>query len=640
MQCDLRGKVRKEMKKIFKQFIAMLLVVVLQLNAVCYINAADFPESDTIQNLDEQDVSLTGTDSFGNMLAEQANAQMKQQQGNNNISGLKFSGNTATVEFTARQDAELVVAVYDENDRTKMLTAGKMDIAAGATSASIILNQDEMPQYFIAKAFMLERESHKPLCNAYTTELYMKVICDLRESTVDDYDEEKVVQFDGNNRDTDFAVLNEKTVSVEEDENKNRLKDNGDGSYTITNADSTFTKLKEGDTFSYKCQNGDLILVKIANSVINGETVIIYEDPNTDLRDYFDYIKIEADSSQGECSVDNSHLKKGVTPLDKGESAEFSAQAIEGDVSGGVDFSYNIDIEVSGPIRDSKVIISGVVDLGFLATIDYYLALKYQYFSAQFDVSLNGTYSMSGEIEKKEITLGEFSVQPLPCINIGFEPDVVVSASAKMTATIGIKGTIGSAYDSDSGFEDLSFGLDPEYKFEIEGKIFVGIKASPVISIINKKLCKGKVSFLTGMEFVATRASYVYGEEDQIHECNTCFSGVVNRKTEVEISLDIMKDLKNLKKTFDLGVCKIADFYYSEDYHEFGYNTTCPHIRYPVEVVVKGKQDQLIENAMITVTDEKTGLPVDVYTLNERKNQLTLIKMDLPRYTCQMAVIV
>ena len=70
------------MKKVFKQFIAMLLVVVLQLNAVCYINAADFPESDTIQNLDEQDVSLTGTDSFGNMLAEQANAQMKQQQDN------------------------------------------------------------------------------------------------------------------------------------------------------------------------------------------------------------------------------------------------------------------------------------------------------------------------------------------------------------------------------------------------------------------------------------------------------------------------------------------------------------------------------------------------------------------------------
>ena len=49
------------MRKVFKQIIAILLIIVLQLNSVCCINAADFQKYDSTQNETESNISIKGS---------------------------------------------------------------------------------------------------------------------------------------------------------------------------------------------------------------------------------------------------------------------------------------------------------------------------------------------------------------------------------------------------------------------------------------------------------------------------------------------------------------------------------------------------------------------------------------------------
>ena len=47
--------------------------------------------------------------------------------------------------------------------------------------------------------------------------------------------------------------------------------------------------------YSYKYKDGTLLLVKVAEISVNGTTVEITEDSNAELKDYFDYVKIDKD---------------------------------------------------------------------------------------------------------------------------------------------------------------------------------------------------------------------------------------------------------------------------------------------------------------------------------------------------------
>ena len=168
-------------------------------------NAQEVKVTDTSQNFE-----VEGNDSVGDALAsaisEETQESENRKQSADNITGLEFEDNTAVVEFQTQTEAELVVAVYDE-EQLQMLASGKDFVSQEENTAEITIS-GEMPQYFVATAYLLNRESHEPLCEAYTTELYTKTVQDLKNSTVDDYDQDKVVQLD-NDKETNFAVLND-----------------------------------------------------------------------------------------------------------------------------------------------------------------------------------------------------------------------------------------------------------------------------------------------------------------------------------------------------------------------------------------------------------------------------------------------
>ena len=600
----------KKMKKLLALLIVMSIVSTSMGTAV--FATSDLPaETQSDQKTESEDnlqnnanIDVEGTDSVGDILAlaisEENEKSQERQKSANSITGLDFSESNASVEYQTEEDAEIVVAVYDEQ-HSRMLASGNTDASKDVTVASVTITGD-MPQYFVATAFLLDKESHEALCDSFTTEMYTKDIQDLKNSTTDNYDQDKVVQLEEGNKDSNFAVFNDETKVVTEDSEKNQIKDNGDGTYTITNMDDTLSDLKAGDTIACSYSDGTFLLIKAGSIQSDGTTIIVTEDTDAGLTDYFDYVKIEADSSQGEMEVDNSLLEDGVTPTSDVQEAGYSSH--EASISRSV--SYNASKEF-----ESGVKLTGNCTYGFRFTIDVYGTSQYQYLSIKNEVNAGISVDISGKLAQKEIPLGRIEVQPVPCINVGFTPSFVVEASAKIEWSGEISACIGGAYDGNTGFKNLSTWPSCDSSLKMEGKLFIGIKATPYVSFISDKLAKASLSFTGGTEIIAT--NNIYGAADgKLHECTLCLGGKVYANLSLELETDFLKDKVKKTKSYNLAKIKISDFYYSTDHDEFGW-TTCPYISYPVKVSAKDKDgNNITGTTTITVTGKESGKAVKI----------------------------
>lgn len=588
------------MKRTIKQITAMLLVVIMCVSAPTTALAEGTVAQNNAETVSGQsDVTITGTDSVGNMVAKEATAQQEDQQGKKaSISGLNFNGNQAEVEFYTTEDADLVVAVYDEQ-QVQMLGSGKVTVAAGDTTATVTVNAT-MPKYFVASAYLLQKDTHKPLCDLYTTQLYTKEIQEVKNSTIDDYKEENILELDSSDRDNNFAVYNDETVVADESSKKNQITANGDGTYTVKKADASFTGLKKGDTFSYKYEDGSVLLVKIADILVNGTTVTIREDTNTDLTDFFEYLKIETDGSEPEnMSVDENGMDAGVSLIQEMSDTP-AATAFQGE--------GNFEQSVSYSLNDKKL--TGTLTLKFSESLNYYIAVKRQYFSFQLAYSMGISGSITKELGKA-FSLGKIQTTPVPGVNVAFKPAFVVKASGTISFNAEFKGKLGGSYDSNVGFSDLSSEPSCKSKIVVEGTLFLGFEASIVPSVINEKVCSVEYNTTVGVESKGTQK--VDPSEDVVHNCKSCIEGKLNAKLSVDMKLNLIGDMLGIKVTLISGTIKLSDWYYSIDRGEYE-RTTCPHICYPVDVSVTDKDGIPVKNAIITLLEEKTEKPVMIYT--------------------------
>ena len=597
------------MKKI-KQFLVMLLVISLSITSLgsTVFAASDFSSETQDEQITDssQNLNVEGTDSVGDMLAsvisEENNNSEERKQSANNITGLEIEDDTAVVEFQTLTDAEVVVAVYDEQ-RVQMLASGNEMVSQDENMATVTISGD-MPQYFAATAYLLDADSHEPLCEAYNTELYTKDVQDLKNSTADDYDLDKVLQLDEDDKKTNFAVFNEETTVADEGADKNQLNDNGDGTYTITNADSSFTDLKVGDTFSYNYEDGTVLLVKVADISVKGTTVTVRKDTDTDLTDYFDYVKIETDEVQEDWNVDNSDLEEGVTAADS--EAYTQASRIGGSGSSKYSTSWNIYKNL-----DENVTITGSFKYSFSFTMDVYITAGYQYLSVKNEYSAGIEVNITGTSKLIDIPLGRISTQPIICVKVELIPAFLVETSGSVTWSGEIKGSSGGAYDSNSGFKNLSSSPSCQSSLKVEGKIFMGVKVSPSVSIVDSDLANASLGFSGGAEIAASYSVYDTSK-DQIHECKKCLKGEVKSKLSMELTVKLIKGKVYRKRSYDLGTIKTGDFYYSIDYDEFGW-TTCPHVCYPVKISVTDKDGKAIKGiSTVRVADSKTGEVVEI----------------------------
>lgn len=135
------------MKKI-KQFLVMLLVISLSITSLgsTVFAAGDFSSETQDEQITDssQNLNVEGTDSVGDMLAsvisEENNNSEERKQSANNITGLEIEDDTAVVEFQTQTDAEVVVAVYDEQ-RVQMLASGNEMVSQDENMATVTIQE-------------------------------------------------------------------------------------------------------------------------------------------------------------------------------------------------------------------------------------------------------------------------------------------------------------------------------------------------------------------------------------------------------------------------------------------------------------------------------------------------------------------
>lgn len=309
-----------------KRVISLLLILVM-LTGMLPVFAQAQEEPTTA--VDNGDVTMEGTNGFGNLLAEDiANQQatMEDQVASGyTLTNLEITGNTATVTYDSLEEATVVVAIYTE-DGMQLLTSGKATVIPEETTATVTV-EGEMPQYFMASAYLLDSYDMSPLCPAYQSPLYTKEMQDLLASTTEDYDSERVLNLD-EDKTTNFAVYAEGTILIEQLQGVNIVTSIDDSTltYVIENTDSSITSLKPGDVFAYPYADGEMLIAKVSAITIEGTTAII-TGAELEMEEVFSHVKIDGEKGSEAVTVDDSTATKGVTYGGKiGGSKAVSAQ--------------------------------------------------------------------------------------------------------------------------------------------------------------------------------------------------------------------------------------------------------------------------------------------------------------------------
>ena len=588
-------------KQLFSKFLAITLAITLIFSVFSVsAGAVSADEKSNSQNANVQDnLSVSGTNSLGTMLANEIADKNEEAEDNNgyNVFSVAVSGNNAVVSFETITDATLLVAIYNESCDT-LIATGTTEVTNGETEKNVILDTNDMPQYFYVKGYLIDTTTNKPLCTAYSSPMYTKDMQEFLSKTTDDFEENKVLNFD-NDDDNNFAVYKDEVKLVDESGETNKVTKSDDTTktYVIENIDDSISSLSEGDIFSYDYSNGDALIVKVASITIDGTTATITgEDANLD--DVFDYVKIDSTAKKSDFTYDESTVGEGVSILSEQKSRKSRAIDISGSASWSVPFSVSY--------VDNGVNVKGSLTYGSSVYVKVYLSVQYQYLELKVDQTLKLDLSVSTNLFESSIDLFEFGVSPIAGVYVTVTPSLVIEGSINCSISATMKTTNGFSVSNTEGYKDLTTNPKLETKLDFSGSVFIGAKATLKIRVLGS-LVEGGFTLKNGVD-ISGKFDDTKDSSSKKHNCSACIKGDIYKKIGGSIYIKFLNS-KNLKFELSLNVkTKISDFYYSLDHQTFDF-TTCPYVSYKVNIIVKNSNGSFVSGASVngTATTDSDG---------------------------------
>ncbi|MBQ7784027.1 MAG: hypothetical protein IJ368_08670, partial [Oscillospiraceae bacterium] len=623
----------------FKRILSAVTASVMAVTAVsgAVVGAIDTPTNAVAEPYSysaDNDYSVEGTNAIGNLFAERIEAEMRdsdsaeEENGGCYINSLEINGKTAVIGFETMVMCTAVVAIYDDTG-AKMLASGSAAVSEGETTANVAIEIETMPESFMAKAYLVDTVSMRPLCEAFECRDYTAEMQAFFATTTSDFDAERVIDLSGDPTDSDanFAVLKDEVIMVEYQSNKNKLYSSDDENkiYCFEYTDSSMYSLAEGDILAYTCENGDLLIIKVKtkevlDEISMGMDIKITGD-EVNIEEVFTYVRLETgfSSSDEDVTVDVSQAEygEGVTyvPNTEAQSAQSSVgsdiTAETKDLDINDSFSYGIKFEMDYEAKKGVHVIGGIE---FKHTFSYtiyhdarWFEKDYVYieFTKEDEITLSA--SVSGEIEDITVIklVDDVTLYSNGALKITMDFGIEIQAEAAITLEATITKLEGFRFDSDVGkIEEIKSGPVLKTDAAIEGTIYIGpvlsieasIKAGPV------KLASATLEVKVGAEIEGHPEVYSYEEgADEIHACeNVCISGTIYGVASLSIKVEVFGFFK---ETFTLAKLKskISDFYLPYDgFFEFG---TCPNKRYRVTLVVTNNE-QPLSDVKATLYDE------------------------------------
>ncbi len=562
-------------------------------------------------------VSMEATDSFGKLLMNSIDEQNSASSSENRVIGVTVDGSTATVEYVAAEDADIVVALYTDDSEELMSASGTApafvtEDNTGSSTATVSLT-GSIPNSFVVKAFLLDTVEHAPLSNEFTSNAYTKDMQDLKNATVDDYPADRVVNLDEND-DTNFAVVKDDVVLVNEDDTSTgamSVIDNGDGSYTIYNADEKTRNMQPGEIFVYQCDEG-ILVVQVETIDVSGSTVVISGNDALDLIDVFDVVKIEATDDGSQLEYDGTGVDEEVhyNGLVKEQDSLDETNAFSDDVtfSFAHKFVIGTDTFYDGEKKDeddahitTKFGINAVLNLKLSTKFQYLIAADKQNFSCSLESEASGGVEVSYNASTK-IDLGFFK-KSLPGIYINYTPQLVFKFDITGEFYYTLTTKQGFSCDGHT-ITDTSEKPVVEFSIKVSGTLYIGVEFAPSIKVGFYKFFKARTeeNFLSLLEL---EVAFSIGAEgtieptveaevvepnkitseysgNSVHECNACLSGDIYSKVGLTVTVKIIKVWSTTETLLDYR-SHILTLYYSISYNDFG-SGKCPHKLYLVNI--------------------------------------------------------
>lgn len=594
-------------KKIIAALLAFLLAfsgIIVQMDAYAVQKFENNGKSQRQEHTEfKNDLSVRGTNSFGNLLAEELSQEAEEQQQHLgcNIFSIEVTDRRADVTFETAIDAALVVAIYEE-DGIKMLDSAKVDVSEGETQAAVSFGLEEMPRYFYLRGYLVEHDSLQPLCISYDSPMYTQEMQEFLVKTTEDFDADRVLNLD-EDTENNFAVYSEETIRIPESENENQVvtADDGNNTYVIEDANEYISALKKDDVFAYEYGEGEVLIIKVGSIHMDGTTATI-TGAETSMEEVFEYVKIDGEAGPEDAQVDDSSCEEGVTYAGLVDDAEESGiETCAQRLGGSEEKSFKHEFDKKLSIGGGSVTISGGVELKLNFSAQIYISHSEKYIELKMDYTAQIRAAVDGKIQK-EILLARVSFL-FYGIEAELTPNLIVDASANISLKGTLKGTVGFRATL-KGMKNITSTPKFTTEFKAEGKIYIGLSLVPRISILNKSLASASLTAKVGAQ-VDAALSQDKGTAARIHTCKNCIKGAIYAKysltAEARILMIKSPTLQLLDKTH-----KITDFYYSLDHNKFAF-TLCPHYRYQLAVVVLDEDGKKIANAQVKSPFEVNG---------------------------------
>ena len=569
-------------------------------------------------SVDSSDTSVTATNGFGRLLLDGMDDSVNGTDFSsaNRVIGIKINDAAATVEFVAAETADLVVAIYTDDDAQEMVASGTVEVqptAANNGSTTVVVPlTGTIPNYFTAKGYLLDKAEHAPLSAAYLSSEHTKAIEEIKNATIEDFPEEKVINLDADPS-TNFAVVADGVVRAVEGENDTAESENGiaaqngaafnnvisadaeSQTYIIENPSNRVKYLRSNQILVLKYDETNMIVTRVDSTEQNGNVITIRGKLDFDLEDAFDFLKLEEQTGgDKQYQYVAGTGDEGLTYL--GE--EYSAGV---DETNAVDINIPITLQSKFQLYKPKTI-EGSAKIGVTGTFKFYLSAGQKELATSAKAYANISAKFEQTRMEVAVPLGVYEFSPIAGIYMAIRPTFKFSLKNSVTTTLSIESTAGCEWIN---YHYQPTSKDPYIKFEVEleGEVFLGLDLEPSVKVFSRAIeIKFKTQFGADMKFTRKAASWDTSNPSQMeekidpnnwhnsptsyHACVNCYE--ISTGLNLTIGMTISLVGKVVSRASDLNIpfsVNSAKGHYSVDYSEFTlFGGKCSHDKYRIVV--------------------------------------------------------
>lgn len=486
------------------------------------------------------------------------------------ISDVNVSDNVVTVTYNTN-DVSLVSVeffedrmqegMWSEENLNKNLEDTPITLSSGYTEAYGELStitlpiNSQLPEYYLIRAKMVDGESNS---TEYITAQYTKTYAAFATQTVNDFDEDRVIDFDGDEN-NNFGVINDSVITipmscqysgdkefhVDDLEGTSTLSEDEEDDivpehlYTFPDKNAIISTNENGEAYRLcDLEIGDVIYIdgttwmfKIETITENDDGSISFtQDHDVTMADFYDVLKVDFEGIETE--IEDINPRWELIDVDGNGSIGIGPFKIEKEFNNGIKLSGSISGKVTG-----KVTVSYDAHLFsqnyFEASVSFVTEITGQV-QAGWENSSNTDRNHEWknvvfQVDTQKIKLPT----PVTGLDIYIKPTAQIDwkLSGDVSFTWTSKQTSGFKYNSDTGRTDIK---KKENSVSVMAKGKAEAKVGPILDIgieVLGGVLKGGVVAEIGAKLTAEAeigADDILNNADSKHACGLCISGNAN----------------------------------------------------------------------------------------------------------------